>query len=71
MVSLAPKIKILSTLAKKSWKIEIEPFQSGAISQKNYSSSEIFWPGLLKKHLYSERDQDATYNKQKDERETG
>ena len=45
--NLAPKIKILSILAKNtSRKIEIELFPPGAIPQKNYSLCEIFWPGL-------------------------
>ena len=44
--SPAPKIKILSILAKNSEKIEIEPFPHDAISQKNHSLSEIPWPGL-------------------------
>ena len=34
VLSVAPKIKILSILAKNSWKIEIELFPLGAISQK-------------------------------------
>ena len=36
----------MSILAKNSWKTEIELFPKGAISQKNYRLSEIFWPGL-------------------------
>ena len=46
MLSLGRKIKSLSILAKNSWKIEIELFLQGAISQKNYSLSEIFLSGL-------------------------
>ena len=49
MFNTAPKIKILSILAKNSLKAEIRLFPYGAISQKNYSLSEIFWPGLYKK----------------------
>ena len=47
--SLAPKINIFSILAKESGKIEIELFPQGAISQKNYSLCEIFWPRLQQK----------------------
>ena len=34
-------------LAKNSWKTEIELFPLSVISQKNYSLSEIFWPGFI------------------------
>ena len=33
-------------LANNSLKIEIELLPQGAISQKNYSLPEMFWPGL-------------------------
>ena len=39
-------------LAKKFWKIEIELFWYGAISQKNFSLSEIFWRGLPPQTVY-------------------
>ena len=50
--NLAPKIKIFSIVTKNSWKIDIELFSYGVISQKNCSLSQIFWPGLSPQTLF-------------------